>query len=105
MAHMLQIKITVISNNPTRDMAFNITDQQEIVIAHLDLPNKQHWIDTVLYAVPASTTRQDGEVTSTSGTVDLSATCQLKDERQKRRQKSMGIQKQQKVEIGVIVGF
>ena len=70
MALMLQIKIKVISNTPPRDMAFNITAQQEMVIAHLDMPHKQHWIDTVLassagpvtYAVPASTTRQDGGV-------------------------------------------
>ena len=40
MALMLQIKITVISSKSTGDMAFNITTQQEIVIAHLDLPSK-----------------------------------------------------------------
>ena len=42
MAPMLQIQIMVISNKSTRDMAFNITAQQEMVIALLDLPDKQH---------------------------------------------------------------
>ena len=84
MALMLQIRITVISHKSTRDMEFNITAQQEMVIAHLDLPEKQHWIDTVLTssaglvisAGSTSTTRQDGGVAAPLVAGDLSATCQ-----------------------------
>ena len=84
MALMLQIKMTVISHKSTHDMAFNITAQQEMVIPHLDLPEKQHWIDTVLTssaglvisAGPTSTTRQDGGVAVPLVADDLSATCE-----------------------------
>jgi len=47
MALMLQIQIKILSSVPERDMAFNIQAGHERVITHLDLPHKQHWIDTV----------------------------------------------------------
>ena len=47
MALMLQIHIRIISSIPERDMAFNAKAVHVMVIAHLDLPHKMHWIDTV----------------------------------------------------------
>lgn len=47
-ALMLGIKITVLSSVQTCDLAFNTASQHELVITHLNLPYKQHWIDTVL---------------------------------------------------------
>jgi len=60
MALMLQIKIKILSSVPERDMAFNIQAVHEMVSAHLDLPHKQHWIDTVpLHAASTATPALD----------------------------------------------
>lgn len=48
MALMLNVKITVISSVQSCNIAFKADAQLELVIAHSHLPNKQHWIGTVL---------------------------------------------------------
>jgi len=54
-ALMLGIRITIISSVRERNMAFNIHSAHVMVIAHLDLPYKQHWIGVILFSHTAGT--------------------------------------------------
>ena len=47
MALMLQIHIRILSSVNTQDLAFNAYASDTMVIAHMNLPHKMHWIDTV----------------------------------------------------------
>ena len=60
MALKLRIHIRIISSVPEHDMAFNAQATHVMVIAHMDLPHKQHWIDTVpLHAASTASSALD----------------------------------------------